>query len=417
MGQSDPVVARVSDAAAIGRRGLAVGALALFLLGILLVGLHVAAYSRVSPIDETQHIDYLYKSPHIVARDERIAQDAMREVACRGLDSGFVPPACAPGAVYDPNAFPELGYNTAAINSPVYYTLTHWLAVPVQWLTGMDSLVTAARLIGGVWLGLGMAVTFLAGRRLGVPAVPLAAAAALPAAAPTVLYLSSTITPDAMTLLVGAAVVSTTLYWQDRPARRWPALAAMAALAVLIKQTNLLILAAVGVYLLLRWIGAVRARSREVGDEPRPSSWLIGLAAVAGGAGAAVVGWTIVYSRHPTPADLPMAVNSLVDVLHIDDVLAATGQLLEIPQAWGLGPGSLGLSILITRLVRIALLVGVIGAAVFASGSMARTTLPGLARGAAVAGLIGAPALIVLNYLVAHWFFVIRPVQAIRCSP
>src|ERR1035437_4693878 len=61
----------------------------LLLVAIALVGLHVHTYTKVGPIDELQHIDYLYKSPAIVAMGDRVGQDAVRQEAFRGMDDPF----------------------------------------------------------------------------------------------------------------------------------------------------------------------------------------------------------------------------------------------------------------------------------------------------------------------------------------
>jgi len=59
---------------------------ALVLLALGSVGLHVDRYTKVSPVDEMQHIDYLYRAPSAPAYGDKVGQDAMREQTCRGLD-------------------------------------------------------------------------------------------------------------------------------------------------------------------------------------------------------------------------------------------------------------------------------------------------------------------------------------------
>ncbi|MEP4653141.1 MAG: hypothetical protein ABJ314_23410, partial [Ilumatobacter sp.] len=99
---------------------------ALFLVSLILVGLHVRAYTQLSPIDELQHIDYVIKAgdfepPHV---NDPVGFEAMAEAACRSVDApGYIGPPCGLDR-YDPEDFQENGVNTAARQFPVYYTIT-----------------------------------------------------------------------------------------------------------------------------------------------------------------------------------------------------------------------------------------------------------------------------------------------------
>lgn len=225
------------------------------LVALLNVSLHVRAYTLVSPIDELQHIDYLYKSPSIVAPGDRVGNDAMREEACRGIDFPWSAlPACVDGAVYDPESFQERGYNTAAVNTPLYYSVTHLMALPIMWLSPIDNLVEAGRLAGGVWLAGGLLLAYAVGRRLGAARWPAAAVLVAVACVPAVVYLSATITPDAATFAVGAGMWLAALWWEERPSRRWPVLAVAVAAGLAMKMTNLTVVGAVGLYMLFRLV-------------------------------------------------------------------------------------------------------------------------------------------------------------------
>src|SRR5580692_9544243 len=72
-------------------------ALLLVVVPLFLVSLHVRAYTKLSPIDELEHIDYMFRSPgvHQVIAGTQLAQPAMREEACRGIDSAYPPPPCS----------------------------------------------------------------------------------------------------------------------------------------------------------------------------------------------------------------------------------------------------------------------------------------------------------------------------------
>ena len=103
-------------------------------LAVLVVALHVREYRPLSPIDELQHLDYLYKAPsgHIVARGERIGEAALREETCRGLDAPIALPSCTAPAPLDPDEFQERGFNTASVHPPTYYFLTGTAAKAVK---------------------------------------------------------------------------------------------------------------------------------------------------------------------------------------------------------------------------------------------------------------------------------------------
>src|SRR6478672_4908576 len=149
--------------------GSLAAAVALMALAAVLVVLHVRAYTALSPLDELQHVDYLDQASRFdfVHDGERVGQLAMREQACRTVDSpGFVSPPCHARHL-TPVQFQEGGFNTASGDPPTYYAVTGLLARVAIHLPGVDSLVTGGRLVGALWLGLGLIGTFVLARRLG----------------------------------------------------------------------------------------------------------------------------------------------------------------------------------------------------------------------------------------------------------
>src|SRR6266508_3844857 len=63
----------------------------MLVLGVLILilnGLHVHAYSVISPFDENFHIDQLIRSSRLelVQPDDATTQESLDEVACRGTD-------------------------------------------------------------------------------------------------------------------------------------------------------------------------------------------------------------------------------------------------------------------------------------------------------------------------------------------
>lgn len=375
----------------------------LVLVAIALVGLHVHIYTRVGPVDELQHIDYLYKSPAIVASGDRVGQEAMREEACRRLDSTlFVPPPCSKNADYDPAQFQELGYNTAAINTPVYYTLTKAVAVPLKSVGGLDSLVTAGRLVGGLWLGLGLLLAYAAGRRLAIARLPLAAVLTALACAPAIIYPASVITPDAANAAVGAGVFLTCLHWEGAPTRRWPLLALVSAVVLLIKMTNVMVLFAIGVYMTLMLVRVVRARksatdAADPGSKRTITSWILGAGVLAvTTAGVLLTTLMIQVSlSHGNPSLVPMNQRFAVNAFPTRGFIEQLGVFLNPVGPAGVTVGHPLAQTLIERALGAFFTAGLIGAALFwGSDSKARP----YAQALLLTTIIAGPIFVLVSY-------------------
>jgi len=182
-------------------------ALPLIMIPVFLVSLHVRAYTKLSPIDELEHIDYMFRSPglHPVIAGTQLVVPAMREEACRGLDSAYPPPPCSTKKLV-PSRFQDQGYDTAYIHPPTYYNITWAAGEVVKTVTGAKSWVTVWRLVGALWLAAGLLVTYAAGLRMGARSLPLVGLLILYASAPSILQTNSTVTPDAASTFVGGAV-------------------------------------------------------------------------------------------------------------------------------------------------------------------------------------------------------------------
>ncbi|RYV51375.1 glycosyltransferase family 39 protein [Pengzhenrongella frigida] len=377
----------------------------LVLVAFILVGLHVTEYAKVGPVDELQHIDYLYKSPAIVAPGDSVGQDAMREEACRGIDSaGFVTPACSTTAVYNPRVFQELGYNTASINTPVYYTLTKVFALPLKLVTGIGSLVTTGRLVGGLWLAVGLLLAYASGRRLGIDRVPLAAVLIAFACAPSVLYPSATITPDAASFAVGAGIFLACLYWEGAPRRRWPVLALVVAVALLIKMTNVMLLLAVGLYFVIRIVRAlVERRSSDLprdashdADDRAVAPWILGgivvsvTTVVVLGATMAIQG-ALAHGNAVTP----MSERFAVDAFPLRGMIEQIGVFLYPLGASGVSVGNGLLQMITERAIGTFFVAGLVGAALFWTPSIRTRSY---AQALLLTAIIGGPIFVLVSF-------------------
>ena len=367
----------------------------LVLIALTMVSLHVGSYPKVGPIDELQHIDYLYKSPSAVAPGERVGQEAMREEACRGLYHRFRLPACSTTSHYNPNVFQEQGYNTAYINTPLYYSITHLFASAIQRVTGFKNLVTAGRLVGGLWLAAGLVIAYFAGLRLGAARLPLASVLVITACIPAVVYPSSTVTPDAATFAVGAAALWSVLWWEERPQRRWPILVTITTIALCIKMTNIVVLVALGVYMMLRMFNGITSRE-PIPPKQSARTWLTGGALLAGTALVVGLAWTAAMNSMGDASQIPMNRRYSVTSLPVAPLFRYLGNwVLPVSNNWT-GEGHPELETLLQRIGPLLLSAGMIAAALFG-------VIPSRARSVAWSWLLiaffGASAFIVTGYV------------------
>jgi len=367
----------------------------LFLMSALLVSMHVGGYTKLSPIDELQHIDYLYQIPDHPEPDDRVGQRALHQQLCRGVDAeGFGPPACQAGRL-DPKVFQEKGYNTAAGYTPAYYAITRVGAETLLLLTPLDDLVTAGRLTGGLWLGLGLGLIYVVGRVRRISRLPLVAVTVLLGASPALLFPSSTIAPDAAALVAGGLMMLTLTWWERRPSWRSAGLLVLACvLATAIKLTYLVAVGLVGLYLLVRWW-----RGRSPRSLPRTTPLL----AVACGIAFLVVpvAWATYLATLPqiTPDDLPaMATQFAVTGFPWTGLSDSLLVLLSPLSSPWVPVGSPQLTYLTTSVVSIVITAGAVAAGVFGA---AREPERDLARATLLAALVGAAGLVVMGYLMA----------------
>lgn len=234
---------------------------AVVLLAALLVALHIRAYTTISPIDELQHLDYALKlgDGELISRGESFGIEAMREEACRGVDAQFQPPPCDQPELR-PEEFQEGGENTAEPHPPVYYAVEGVGGRLVESLPGIASPVTAARLMGTLWLGAAVVLLWFALAELRIRPAARVPVLILVASAPTVLHAAATVNPDGTGLALGAATLLVVLRWEARRASPW-LLALIGVAAALTKVTNLVGVAVGVLYIALRWLQARSAAS------------------------------------------------------------------------------------------------------------------------------------------------------------
>lgn len=376
-------------------------------LTFLLVGLHLRAYPTFSPIDERQHVDYLYRISRgdLLRMGEQIGQEALRDEACRGLDWNlFTPPPCHPNRPYNPDVYPNLGYNSAHIHPPTYYFLTNLVADSFR-TTGISrDFVSSARLSGGLWLGLGLLVFWYVASELHIGPLSRVIAMVLMATTPTVLHASATVNPDSTALLAGGLLLLATLVWERKRGRTILLIPLGAVLAVALKVTNILVVGATALYLIIRWWLAWR-RTR---NEPGVTRGYLGAAAVLIVAGlASALLWMMTHNALIRVPFDPQTEQFRVESLPAD---AVVGQMLALvtPVRDPWLPSFLNNAAVkgIFQLVNLGLIAAVFGAVMFGRPRRPTTVL---AISGALAILGSGALLTVVNYLLNSGTYVAIP--------
>jgi hypothetical protein len=370
------------------------------------VGAHVGAYPEVSPFDEGVHFDYALKAAEgqIVERGERLSQAAMRLIACRGIDhEGIVLPPCEQREPFEPRQFPNLGFNSADIHSPVYYAVTGLGAKVVTALTPLDDVFTASRLVGILWLWLGLLTVWAICRELGLRTVPTAIVLLLLVSNTWILHSSATVNNDGSALLAGGAVVLATLRWARGVTPLWM-LVALAFLAPLLKVTNAFAVLLSVLYLLLH------RRSVEAGLPKRNA-----IVALMAGAGAAVVGWMLVRSVLASPVTTPL--DSELGATGFDPGLLVVHLLAFVTPLTGPIPtAALGGLVFGTVANAVGLLIAVACFGPLLQGSFERRA-NAIAAAGALSMLGGGVLLFAANYLLFGTEFGIPPRYGLSLIP
>ena len=109
---------------------------------------------------------------------------------------------------------PLNGFTSADIHAPTYFFLTAAVGKVVRAVGVTDDLLIAGRLVGALWLTLGMLAMVALARAWGAGwVVPVLTAVAM-AASPLLVSVSGYLSPDALGLLVGAGVLLAVTQWQ-----------------------------------------------------------------------------------------------------------------------------------------------------------------------------------------------------------
>jgi hypothetical protein len=390
----------------LSRGGLAAWAGIWLVIAGVMVLPHTVVFTELSPIDEYQHVDYLDKTLRLehVNGGEKVDELAMREQACRGVtDLDFTPPPCG-SKTFTPEQFPGLGFNHTFSDPPTYYAVSGPVAKLVKNAAGLDSIVTAARLVGILWLAAGLLGTFLLARRLGANDWAAAGATLVLASTPVVLGASATVTTDAPELAAGALLTLLAVAVVERRVSMWWLLPG-ALLVGSFKATSLTVIGMVALFLLI--VAFLPARDGRVDEEAVPRDGprrrlgprLLPAGLVIVGGVLPLLAWSLVTGATALDSvdDIPAAQMFEVDSIGWSQVANGVRYLLtpvnEAYAAPALRTPSVGLS---TLALNVLVIVGVLALAWFgARGSLATP----LARAVAASMVLGGPALVLLIFL------------------
>jgi hypothetical protein len=395
---------------------------------VFLVSLHVRAYTKLSPIDELQHIDYMFRSPglHPVIAGTLDSKPAMREEACRGIDAVFTLPPCSATTLV-PTEFQDQGYDTAYVHPPTYYDITWAAGEVLKGTTGAKSWVTVWRLVGALWLAAGLLLTYAAGLRMGASRLPLVGLLLLLASAPSILQTNSTVTPDAASTFIGGAVLYLACRWETGGKWRWTALVGIGFLGTAFKIQNVIVVLMISAYFLFRATTEAETAISAATEPPsssklsqgvsrpvpagaarhatRPSVGVlsdgrikaVGILVITSGAIAAA--WTILQRVTETinPNNLLVSKQFVVSSISLQEIASTFGVFLA-PLPGAFIPTSTQ-NVWISDAVSVLswlLIAGVVGGALFTAHSHA---IAALARATLIAALFGGPIFVVLNFL------------------
>jgi hypothetical protein len=439
MSSDDTGTRRATSKSRRARRGTIIRTWAPILLlvfvPVLLVSLHVRAYTKLSPIDELQHIDYMFRSPgiHQVFAGTKDSQPAMREEVCRGIEAVFTLPPCTSKKLV-PAEFQDQGYDTAYIHPPTYYDVTWALGKVLKPVTGAKSWVTVWRLIGSVWLAAGLLLTYAAGIRLGARRLPLVGLLLLLASAPSIIQTNSTVTPDAASTFVGGAVLYLATRWEAGGRWRWIALIGIGFVGTAIKIQDSIIVMMIVLYFLFRIgasppspaiheLGDDEVGADELGADATPASsgttgavrlvardttWPVRLLRNTRVQAVGIIlittvviasTWTILQRVTETIDPNKLLVNQqfVVSSITLQQIASTFGVFLApVPGAYIPASMQNVWTIDMSNVLSWLLIAGVVGAALFRARTQA---IASLARATLLLALLGGPIFVVLNFV------------------
>ena len=110
---------------------------------------------------------------------------------------------------YTSAEYPMVGVTSADIHRPTYFAVNAAIAGSVRVLGLSGDILTSNRMVGALWLFLGLILLVLLAMELGAPLWRAVGAAGVIAALPIIRDTNFYLTPDALNVAIGAAVLLT----------------------------------------------------------------------------------------------------------------------------------------------------------------------------------------------------------------
>lgn len=340
----------------------------------------------LSPVDELTYADFLFKvdgGQYIIHRGEPLGGQSLHEAACRGGPLDHLQPN--PSLCAQPY-LPPHERNTADIDPPTYYVLTDLGARAVRAAGLTSNLVTAGRMVGLCWAGLGLLAVYLLARAVGASLTSSLIAVEIVAVSPLMIDQWRYLTPHALDLPVGGAATLLVLAWDRQRAGIWALLLA-GAIPPLVKAPQVIVVGLLALFLLLGILRRDGFGARPALDRRR----IVGLMVLIGSLAAGTIIWLAV--RHHFALSSPPPVTAYdVKSLPWQSILSNIGAFL---MPWSGGAG----------LVPAVLIVGwCYGSAAAAAVSSSVTERRRLGLALLVMATFGAMVFVFSNYLLVHQY-------------
>jgi hypothetical protein len=236
----------------VSRRAWVLAFAAVVVFSFSVIGTYIPDQKPLSPFDEWVYLDYVDKLTNlsIPQTGEAVDEEALEVSSCRGVFL-WGPTGSPCGGPYVSSEYPMGGITSGDVHPPTYFAATAVLAGVVRSIGLSDDLLTSSRLIGAIWLTLGLALVVILASQLGAPLPAAVGAAGVLASLPIIRYNNSYITPDALNIAVGALALLGALRVSRQ---RWPwwSMVVVGGVAGLIKTQNGLAVGAAACFLLWR---------------------------------------------------------------------------------------------------------------------------------------------------------------------
>jgi len=396
---SEPAPGDVTPGRASARDHVVPIALLVLLAHVLVLGTALTL-QQVSPIDEAAHYDYIVRFPDVPVTGDRMTQETLELWACRGIAlPNVVMPPCDTYA-HDPDQFPGLGYNLAGTHPPLYYGVTAGVARALVGLADLP-LFTAARAVGALWYSLLLVGAYLLALRIGASRTAAFGAAALLAASPALVTAASTLGPDVAGAAVGAFLMLAAIRFDGRGLSALPVLV-LAAVAGLTKLTLFTAVGVVALYLVIHpLVDGERRRAFGKGVLLATSTVVLFL--------GTSFAWTSLSSARATmdSSSIPQNTWFMTESLDLRMIPAHVFTFLTpINDGW-IAPQFEGLiKYRLESYVTGALVLGLVAAAWY----LRSRPMPGTLGSAVLfVAAIGAPLLVVMNFLIYGMYYQLPP--------